>query len=156
MKNVKNFYIKYLIISILMLFFIPTLLYEFNLPVGLLVSCTIMLFFNLIISIIALVIAIKYNTIRNATNKNYTIFKNTNDSKIKDASCNNSCVEEGSDIFSEKREQGKSQFRMNKKEINKNKNNGKRYCIHCGAEIMYDNYDWCDWCGQAQVDRHDD
>jgi len=45
---------------------------------------------------------------------------------------------------------------MNKKDANKNKNNNKRYCIHCGAEIMYDNYDWCDWCGQAQNSRHDD
>ena len=62
-------------------------------------------------------------------------------------SCNNSCLEEGDDIFAQTREKNKEATRTAAK--NRTHKPGKRYCKHCGLEMLYDD-DKCEWCGEEQ------
>ena len=86
-----------------------------------------------------------------ATNADLTT-NNTNKQDnpvVNNETCDNTCIEEGNDIFATKREEGKVAFRNEKRTSNNKRNNGKKYCRHCGAEILYDD-NKCDWCGEDQ------
>ncbi len=89
------------------------------------------------------------NGLLNNDSKSNSEIEGVFNSPTKTNSCDNVCVEEGNDIFAEKRESGKVAFRDTKKANNQKRNNGKRYCRHCGAELLY-NDDKCDWCGEEQ------
>ena len=62
-------------------------------------------------------------------------------------SCNNTCQEEGDDIFAQTREKSKEAVRKAAK--SRAHKPGKRYCKHCGLEMLYDD-DRCEWCGKDQ------
>ncbi len=62
--------------------------------------------------------------------------------------CDNSCIEEGDDIFATKREENTIEMRDARKSANK-ANSGKIYCRHCGVQMLYDS-NKCEWCGKYQ------
>jgi len=104
------------------------------------------LFINVFISALA---CSKKNLTKRYSLNNVNQEEFSSDINTSNTDCNNTCVEEGDDIFAEKREEGKIAFRTVKKKNNASRSNGKKYCRHCGAEMLYDD-DRCDWCGEDQ------